>query len=454
MNPYWLALGVPASAAAAGRAGEGGLAAPLLALGWWSLQFTPWVAQIEDALVLEISASERLFGGRQALVQALLDPVHAPLVAHFAHGATALLALARLRIAPLCTPQALAAPVLAPDDLPVHTLAAAQAHLATLERLGCRTWGQLRALPRGGVARRFGAGMLGALDRAYGTAPETYAWLRLPEVFEASLELAAQVESAPALLFGARRLLAQLQVWLRARQHGVQALELRWQLDARRTNAQHHDAHHSGTGIGRLEIRTAQATPDPRHLERLLAERLAHVSLPAPVLVLALRSLQTCALPGQSQSLLPETLHTGDSLQQLLERVAARLGPASVLLAQLHSDHRPECMQRWHSPDSAKRPAPARDGPATAAALYPNWLLAAPQGLGLTPDGSPLWHGPLALLAGPQRLELQAWDAGPGVQRDYYIARSQAHGLVWVYCERMAGAQTPRPQWYLHGVFG
>jgi len=454
MNPYWLALGVPASAAAAGRAGEGGLAAPLLALGWWSLQFTPWVAQIEDALVLEISASERLFGGRQALVQALLDPVHAPLVAHFAHGATALLALARLRIAPLCTPQALAAPVLAPDDLPVHTLAAAQAHLATLERLGCRTWGQLRALPRGGVARRFGAGMLGALDRAYGTAPETYAWLRLPEVFEASLELAAQVESAPALLFGARRLLAQLQVWLRARQHGVQALELRWQLDARRANAQHHDAHHSGTGIGCLEIRTAQATPDPRHLERLLAERLAHVSLPAPVLVLALRSLQTCALPGQSQSLLPETLHTGDSLQQLLERVAARLGPASVLLAQLQSDHRPECMQHWHSPASAQRPIPTRDAPPAAAALYPSWLLAAPQGLGLTPDGAPLWHGPLALLVGPQRLEQQAWDTGPGVQRDYYIAHSQAHGLLWVYCERLAGAQAPQPQWYLHGVFG
>ena len=448
INPCWLALGVPVGTAATG------LTAPLLALGWWSLQFTPWVAHIEDALVLEISASERLFGGRQALLQVLLDPAHAPLAAHYGHGDSALLALARLRIAPLRTPEALAAPVLAPDDLPVHTLAAAQAHLPTLERLGCRTWGQLRALPRGGVARRFGAGVLSALDQAYGSAPETYAWLRLPEVFEASLELAAQVESAPALLFGARRLLAQLQVWLRARQHGVQALELRWQLDARRANAQHYDAHHSGAGYGRLEIRTAQATPDPRHLERLLAERLAHVKLPAPVLVLALRSLQTCALPGQSQSLLPETLHAGDSLQQLLERVVARLGPASVLLAQLHSDHRPECMQRWHSPDSAKRPAPARDGPATAAALYPNWLLAAPQGLGLTPDGSPLWHGPLALLAGPQRLELQAWDAGPGVQRDYYIARSQAHGLVWVYCERMSGAQTSRPQWYLHGVFG
>ena len=76
INPCWLALGVPVGTAATG------LTAPLLALGWWSLQFTPWVAHIEDALVLEISASERLFGGRQALVQVLLDPAHAPLAAH------------------------------------------------------------------------------------------------------------------------------------------------------------------------------------------------------------------------------------------------------------------------------------------------------------------------------------------------------------------------------------
>ena len=70
-------------------------------------------------------------------------------------------------------------------------------------------------------------------------------------MFDAPLELAASVETATALLFGARRLLAQLQVWLRARQRGVLALELLWELDARRSNALHVDAHHSGAGQGR-----------------------------------------------------------------------------------------------------------------------------------------------------------------------------------------------------------
>jgi len=37
----------------------------LAALGWWALQFTPKVARVQDALVMEVSASERLVGGHQ-----------------------------------------------------------------------------------------------------------------------------------------------------------------------------------------------------------------------------------------------------------------------------------------------------------------------------------------------------------------------------------------------------
>ena len=507
MKPYWLAVRPQDAQRAAGRdAGASGYAPllalpltsalcgatspdartefsgatawadPLAALTWWSLQFTPWVAQVQQALVLEISASERLFSGRKALVQALLQPGHAPLPMQYAHGESALLALARLACDALQQAGELAQPPLPPDALPLHTLAAAQAHLPTLERLGCTTWGHLRALPRGGVARRFGAPLLTALDQAYGAALETYAWLRLPEVFDAPLELAAQVESAAAMLFGARRLLAQLQLWLRARQHGVLALELRWQLDARRANARHRDAWHQGDGYGRLHLRTAEPTQDPRHLERLLAEHLAQVTLPAPVLYLRLRTLETCALRGQSLSLLPDELRSGDSLHHLLERVAARLGPDSVRAVTLQDEHRPECMQTWQALGAQAsavvstgigRPtsAAAQTGMAlgtraisqastiAAQALYPTWLLPQVRSLPCGADGLPQWDGPLALLAGPQRLELQAWDTGPQVQRDYYIAHSPGQGLLWVYRERLGLAQGQGAAWYLHGLF-
>jgi protein ImuB len=118
---------------------------------------------------LEVSGSERLFGDRVALLQRLFASDAPALVLQHAQGATSLLALARLWAQ---TPDA------AIDSLPLHSLAAARAHLPMLQRLGCSNWGQLRALPRGGLARRLGAALVDALDRAYGGCPEPYPWLK------------------------------------------------------------------------------------------------------------------------------------------------------------------------------------------------------------------------------------------------------------------------------------
>jgi protein ImuB len=315
----------------------------------------------------------------------------------------------------------------------------------------------LRALPRGGLARRFGAELVEALDRAYGSRPELYPWLTLPEVFDAPLELSAAVENASALLFGARRLLAQLLVWLRARQRGVLALELIWELDARRSNALHVDAHHQGGAQGRMELRTAQATQDMQHLQRLLAEQLGQVTLPAPVLYLRMRTLQTQPLGGESLSLLPEDQRKGDSLHQMLERLGARLGREQILCVQPQARHAPEDMQSWEAwkPQFGKRTQDHAAMQSANAALLPTWLLALPQQLAVK-QHCPQYHGPLTLVAGPQRLET-GWLEGNVALRDYFVARSKHAGLVWIYRERLPSALQTSPDqdlhWYLHGLF-
>lgn len=425
-----------------------------IALAWAALRFTPLVARVEDALVLEVSASERLFGGRAALLHLLHKQNEAVAPVQCAQGATSLIALGRLWSA---SPQSRV------DALPVKVLAAARPHLPTLVRLGVRTWGQLRALPRGGLVRRFGAGLVDALDQAYGKRAELYPWITLPEVFDAPLELAASVESAPALLFGARRLLSQLLVWLRARSRGVLALELVWELDARRSNLQHVDTHHSGSQQGRLALHTAQPTQDMQHLQRLLAEQLARVTLPAPVLYLRMRTLQTQAMQGESWSLLPEDQRKGDSLHQTLERLGARLGQAQVQSVQPYASHVPECMQRWvpwemeGATDSGAAYAHSTSVSGTFhpkihpdAALYPTWLLGAPLPLQVH-EAQPQYHGALDVVAGPQRLET-GWLEGVPVLRDYFVARSAQCGLLWIYRERLQ-ALDASPRWYLHGLF-
>ena len=464
---HWIALRPAPDALEAPALVDG-----LSAWAWRALQFTPLVAQVDGVLVLEVSASERLFGGRHPLLQQFFKPNDALTPVERVQAATSLIAIGRLLAAN---------PTLPPDALPLHTLAFSRPHAPTLARLGLRTWGQLRALPRGGLVRRFGAELVDALDRAYGLAPEVYPWLTLPEVFDVPLELTASVEAAPALLFGARRLLVQLQLWLRARQQGVLALELRWDLDARRSNTQHVDAHHNASHCGRLVLRTAQPTQDMAHLERLLAEQLARVTLPAPVLHLHLRALQTQAMAGESASLLMDDVRHGDSLHQLLERLSARLGPQQVLRATLQASHQPEHMQQWHpateggAADEAafaiknvaacanstkargQKDAKTQAFVSGLGAYYPTWLLPTPLRLGVQ-QGQPQYQGTLTLLAGPQRIEA-GWLQGDAncALRDYFVARSPGAGLVWVYRERLHPHGPPGERaaldWYLHGLF-
>ena len=120
------------------------------AWGWRGLQFTPRVAWADEALLLEVGASERLFGGRKRLLRRLLKEDHELPLAHWAVGPTSLVALALLRL----KARGREAPASLPDGLPLDTLTAALPHVATLERIGCTRWGELRALPRAGVSRR------------------------------------------------------------------------------------------------------------------------------------------------------------------------------------------------------------------------------------------------------------------------------------------------------------
>ena len=415
---------------------------PPEALGWWALQFTPRVAWVDEALLLEVSACERLWGGRLALMRELARTHPAPVPVQRAQGATSLIALARLRMfargeEPPCD---------IPCDLPLDTLSTARDHLDVLAHLGCRTWGDVQALPRGGLTRRFGKELREALDAAYGLRPESHAWLTLPDAFEQKLELPALAEGAPELMWSANRLLGALQIWLAARQRGVVALELQWTLDLRRFNGVDLPPHQQVT------VRTAEPTQDMAHLRRLLAERLALTTLAAPASWLRLRSIETTPWAGASTSFLPEDNRKGDKLHELVERLSARLGAQQVLRAVAQADHRPEHKQVW-KPALHKARADAPPPVPQPDALYPAWLLRQP--LRLDMEGErPCYQGRLRKLVGPQRVEAGWWGEGQPVVRDYYIAESPKAGLVWIYRERPSSAfASEAPRWYLQGMY-
>lgn len=411
---------------------------------WHALRFTPRVALDQGCVLLEVSATLRLWGGLRALLVQLLRPGALQPCRGWARAGTAPVALALLHLKRQGRPP----PAQLPDGLPLDTLAAAEPALAVLERTGCRRFGQLRALPRAGVARRFGAALLEALDQAYGERPVSYDWCRLPPVFDQNLELPAIATAAPELLWTGQRLLDALQTWLRASQRGVLALELEWTHDLRRVDGRKLPRQE------RLAIRTARPTQDMAHLRRLLAEHLANQPLAAPANHLRLRTLQTEPLPGTSASLLPEEQQQGEPLHALIERLAARLGADRVLVPRLVADHRPEQMQRWVP--AQETGAPTAEELAPDAALYPAWLLREPLPLQMDAQGQPLFHGPLRLLARPRRVDGAGWwdlSASQPAFRDYQLARSERFGLLWLYRELPRSGQAAEPRWFLQGAY-
>ncbi|WP_062194647.1 Y-family DNA polymerase [Caldimonas taiwanensis] len=414
------------------------LAATPEALGWWALQFTPRVCRHEEAVLMEVGGSLRLFGGPQAL-RARIETAAAELGwKHCAAAPTALGALALARGGQVGAWGGELSALL--DGLPLDSLRQVALQAAWLSRLGCRCLGQVRALPRAGLARRAGPDVLRELDQAYGEAPWSAPWITPPEVFEARLELPGRVESAPALMLGVRRLLLQLCGWLAARQAGLRCFVLRWRYDGHGRD----DA-----WVGELPVRTAEPTRRVDHLLRLSSEWLARVRLAAPVGELSLCCDEIEPLAETASSLLPGAVEItrGESLSQLLERLSARLGPDRVCRPVPRADHRPEAQQTW-------QPAMQVDKVAMPSGLpgpQPAWLWREPLLLDICRE-RPQLQGDLRILAGPHRLEAGWWDTpGTVAARDYYVAWNERSGLVWIYRERRL---RDGGSWFLHGGFG
>jgi protein ImuB len=398
----------------------------LAGVAGWAGQFTPRVAlEFPATLLLEVSGSLKLFRGLEALASALrwgaAEMGYSPVVAA-APTPRAASWLAAAGAEKFVIEPARLEPALAP--LPVTVLACPKEELETLEGIGVRTLGELRALPRDGVARRFRSGLLEDVDRAVGLAPDPRDFFAPPARFRAALELPAEVAEAEALLFAARRLVVQLAGFLSAGSCGVQRFVLELAHRDRRTT--------------RIEIGLAAPARDAERFALLLRERLSVLQLREPVRAIALEADDVAPLAGEEPQLLFEEGKPPGQWQQLVERLRARLGTETVHGVAARAEHRPE------------RASVAADPGAKQLQTYfgdrPFWILTHPKPLQEI-GGVPHHEGPLELLAGPERIESGWWD-GEDAARDYFIARTKSESLVWIYRDRRGEGG-----WYLHGVF-
>jgi len=316
-----------------------------------------------------------------------------------------------------------------PEDT-IHMLAA----------MGVYTVGECLALPRDGLARRFGQSLLDELDRALGRLPDAREPYIQPQRYAAMLALPAPVQEIEPLLFAVKRLLLEFAGCLRMQQTGVTRLQL---------TLRHADCKPTVVMLG-----FAIPCRDAERMLRLLRERLAGVVLPARVETIAIASKETRPLGSRNLSLFPEDRLPEEQRWLIIEHLRARLGTDAVHGIASHPDHRPE--QAWRACE------PGTDAAAGTPSTRPLWLLEAPWRLPveqeeartdasltliLSRSGREV-ADTLTVEAGPERIESGWWDDGD-TARDYFVATDTAGRKLWVFRERHG-----EKPWYLHGLFG
>ena len=414
----------------------------LRALALVAMGFSSQVGFMGDhGLLLEVEASQRLFGGLVPLSRALLAACEAQGYATTAAigptpAAARLLARRGERriVRRVDTLQGLVA------DWPLELGEIPAAARAGLDGIGVRRLDALLRLPRAELARRFGREVVDWLDRLFGRRPEPVDPFRPPERFAAGLELPYAVEHGGALAFPVGRLLRELGAWLTVRQLRLQRAVL----------ALRHEGHPPTL----VTLGLVRPSADVEHLLALARAQIERLALPAPVLSIGLEAQECAAEDGAARDLFAAATERED-IGRVLERLSSRLGAQAVRRLALHDDHRPE--RAGTRPPASERPLPVeRTGrlpkadrvresapPPAAGAERPLFLLEPAQPL----DWWLRQAGGAVGFEGPERIESGWWDGAP-VSRDYFrIATAQGLRL-WAYRER-----PPRDGWFVHGLF-
>ncbi len=428
--------------------------------------YTPMLLIEPEGLLLELSTTRRLFGGARKLLQAIQTTVQD-------------CGIERLKLAEAATPKAASLLVRFPaqerwarqpgqgqtmlalthkrlDQMPLamvlNVWQQAPRLGELLQGIGCRTLGDVRALPTGGLHRRGGRALMSLIAQAYADEPDPQTWFEPPPQFQLGLELLHRADEAGALVFATQRLMQALVGWLAQRWLAASRLSLHLKHETARQREQ-------PDSVLRLEL--AEPSRDAAQIMLLLRERLQRMPLPAPVYAITLRVDDAVSHAGRAGSLWRSPASQHESERALIDRLSARLGSDRVQRVQRHADHRPERAMQWVSAQSLQagaeqvQPKTTKSAPATgvskSSAARPPWVLASPLALREKCE-RPLHEGkPLIIISPAERIEA-GWFDGALISRDYHVAATEEDCCCyWIFRERRADAPA---RWFLHGIFG
>jgi protein ImuB len=338
--------------------------------------------------------------------------------------------------------------------LPVHALRLDPDTVRTLERLGLKTIGALLEVPRLALARRFRGAedVVDALDRALGRTPEplTAAPAAPPPRALIRLEEPATHPEAPAQALS--RLIPELVRELEQRRLGARRLEMiGYRVDG---------------SVATASVTTTIASRDPKHLQRILADKAAALDPQFGFDAFSLVADWTEDLGAAQESLVEEP--SGErELARLIDRLAVKLGPRAVRRPQACESHLPERASGWSfavSSLQAQR-SHCRAPSLAMTRTRPSRLLDRPEAIDViyaTPEGMPrrfVWRRgvhDIARAEGPERIAPEWWRQPSSARlRDYYRVEDANGRRYWIYRDGLIGdGRGGAPGWFIHGLFG
>ncbi len=399
-----------------------------------------------DGLWLDLSGVAHLFGGEEAMGRRILAfcrrlGFSARLAVAGSTGAAHALARFGGRPLILCPPGD-EAELLAP--MPLAALRLEEEALGAAHRLGLERIGELLAMPRAPLQRRFGEALLTRLDQALGRAGEPFE----PIVPEAPpsvlLRFLEPIATAEAIAEASGEAVRRLVPLLSEAGLGVRRLVL---LCERVDNE-----------IQPVLVSTARATRDGAHLHKLLSAKIETIEPGFGIERLRLVAARIEPLPAQAVEGELAGARPVPDLAMLIDRLAARLGARRVhRLGAVESDL-PERSVRMLAPLATP-------------ASWPSWprpvrLLSPPEPvdnvIAPLPDGAPArfrWRGRayrVTAADGPERLYGEWWrhECEQAAIRDYFQVEDEAGARFWLFRKGDGEDKaTGDLSWHMHGLF-
>jgi protein ImuB len=419
----------------------------------WTQRWGPWsMVDGDDAILLDVTGAAHLCGGALGLLIDIERRFSARgLQARPAIGATAGAAWALSHYGRLHDIADSGNPLLMLGSLSISALRLEPDILTLLRRLGLKRINDLHAVPRESLARRFRnhrnprTNPMIRLDQLLGKIPEPMVPLHRTDPPHVTRRLVEPILHRSLLDQIVRDLADDIVRELEAQRLGSRRLELRaYRVDG-------------DVAVRLLEL--ASATRNAAHIVRLFAAKLDDVD--AGFGIDQVNLISTWSEPlALSQALLGVTETTGTTLPQMLDRIAARLGPDAVRRPVPKASHIPERSFQWRVPQDHlssyqgelrfhDRPLKLLEHAEPIMVIY------------ATPEGVPRrfqWRGSQHVITrseGPERLAPEWWRERSTVRlRDYYRIESAKGARYWIYRNGVAGdGRGSAPEWFLHGMF-